>query len=101
MRTDAVQIHLKPLMISFMKEFFLFVCNFNMTIDTSVTITSNVKLQYIHTLLCVESLCQFDTLCAQVVSTNMAHLNRVVFGLGMYFFLLIHCLSNSAQCATD
>ena len=42
-----------------------------MTLNTSRTIASNVKIQYLHIIFCRKAL--------------MAHLNRVILGLGMYF----------------
>ena len=43
------------------EEFLMFVQIFNMTIDALGTLTYNAKLQYIHTLVHGEALCQFDT----------------------------------------
>ena len=60
--------------------------NFKIVLDTSGTLAENVKLQYLHTLICVEALRQFDNLCAQVVSITIVHLNQVILGLGTYFF---------------
>ena len=53
----------------------LFMCKFKMMLGALGMLISNVKLQYIRTLLRVEALSQFDTLCDQVGKTNMAHLN--------------------------
>ena len=51
--------------------FLMFVCNLNMTRDASIKLADNAKLQYLHNLLCVESLRHFDTLCVQVVIMTM------------------------------
>ena len=45
----------------------------------------NAKLQYINSLLCIEDPCQFDSLCDQVRSTTLAHLNQFILCLGTYF----------------
>ena len=60
------------------ERFFLFMRNFKMTIDASGMLTANSKLRYLRTILCVEALHQFDTLCAQVGSTTLSNLNRVI-----------------------
>ena len=49
-------------------------------------LADNVKLQYICMLLCGEALRQFDAFCSQVGSTDISHLNLVIFGLGMHYF---------------
>ena len=67
------------------EEFLFFMSNFKMTFEASGTLTSNARLQCLHTLLHGETRNQFDTLCVQVESTGMTHLNRVVLGLGTYF----------------
>ena len=51
------------------------------------------NINYPHVLLRVEALYQFDTLCAQVVSTTISHLNCIILGLGTYFFT-VNVLSN-------
>ena len=57
-----------------------------MMIKALGTLTDNMNLQYIRTLLCVEALSQFDTSCVKVLSTNTTHLNQVILGLDTYFF---------------
>ena len=54
-------------------EFLSFVRNFKMKLDASGTITVNAKLRYLRTILGIEALGQFDSLCAQVGITNMSH----------------------------
>ena len=83
------------------EDFLLFVQNINMKLNASVTITSNKKLQYLHTILCVEVMLHFDTFCDKVVRTTMEHLNQLTLGLCTYFFLWIHFLGKSAQCAAE
>ena len=67
------------------EEFLLSIRKFKMTLKSSVTISANAKLQCLHNLLCGYSLSQFDNFCAQLFTTTMAHLNRVILGLGTYF----------------
>ena len=69
-----------------LEEFLVFLQNFKMTLEASGTLASSAKIQYICRVLCGEALHQFDTLCAQVESTNTTHLNRMILGLGAYFF---------------
>ena len=59
-----------------------------MTLDTSLMLAVNSKLQYQRTPLHVEALSKFDTLRDQVVSTYMVHLNRVNLSSVTYFFLV-------------
>ena len=68
------------------EEFLLLLQNFNITVEASVMLVANAKLQYINMLLCVEALSQFNTLWYQVGSTTIAYLNQVILGLGTYFF---------------
>ena len=63
--------------------FLFFVQNFNMVLNASRMLATNVKLQYLCNILCREALLHFYTLCVQVVSMTMAHLNQVILGLGM------------------
>ena len=51
--------------------FLLFVRNFKIMLDISGTPTDNEKFHYLHNILCVEALCQFDHCFAQVGSTTM------------------------------
>ena len=66
-------------------EFLLFMQNSNMMLNESWMLTDNKKLQYIRTIIRGQALHQLDTLCGQVGSTTMSHLNHLVLGLGTYF----------------
>ena len=68
------------------ENFLLFVQNFNITINASVMLASNKKLQYLRNLIHGEELSQYYNLCAQFRSTTMAHLNPFILGIGTYFF---------------
>ena len=46
-----------------------------MMLEALGTLAANVKLQYLRMILHAESLHNFDTLCAQVGSKTIAHLN--------------------------
>ena len=61
------------------KKFLLFV------LEDLTMLTANTKIQYLHTLLCGEAIRHFGTLCDQVGSTPIAHLNRFILGIGTYF----------------
>ena len=41
------------------EELFLFISNFNMNIEASVTLKSGTNIQYLHTLVHGEALCKF------------------------------------------
>ena len=56
-----------------------------MKLEASGTFTANSKVQYLHTLLRGKVFRKLEILCAQIGSTDMTHLNQVLFGLGMYF----------------
>ena len=58
---------------------------FKMMFKDLVTLTASIKLQYIRTILHIEALGRFYTLCDQLVSMNTTHLNLIFLGLGMYF----------------
>ena len=68
------------------KDFLLFVQNFQMTFDTSGTLGSIANIEYIHTILLGEELCQVDMLSVEVGSMTTTHLNRIISGLGSKFF---------------
>ena len=68
------------------EEFLLIVQNFKMTIEVSGTLIANSNIQYLRDIFCGEEPRQFDTSCVQVVITTTAHLNKVILGLGAYFF---------------
>ena len=67
------------------EKFFLFVQNSKEMLYESGTIIANEDLPYLCTLLCGESICQFDNLCAWFGSMTMAHFNQVILSLGSYF----------------
>ena len=52
------------------EEFFLIVCNFNMTLDEKGTLETTVNVQYLLTLVHGEVLRQFDSLSADVEAAN-------------------------------
>ena len=54
--------------------------NFNMQLKASGTLTDNVRLQYLHNLLCGKVLHKLYTLCLKIGSTTATHLNQVVLG---------------------
>ena len=83
------------------EEFLLFMRNFKMTLEASGTLAASANLQYLRTILCGEALRQFDNLCVQVGSTTTTHLIWIILGLGMYFFLLMHCQSKGVKCAVE
>ena len=59
--------------------------NYKIILKALVTINANAKLQYICTILRVEALHQFDTLCTQEGLITTTHLNPIILGLGTYF----------------
>ena len=65
------------------EEFLLFISNFNMTLEESVTLKYDAKIQYLGTLVCGEVLRQFDMLSAEVGIATPEILIRT-------FFLLMH-----------
>ena len=64
------------------EEFLLLVQNFNMTLDTSRTLSSNAKLQYLRNIICGQAVRHFDTLCGQFGNTTTENLNQVILVLG-------------------
>ena len=83
------------------KELLLFVQNFNMILDPSGTLVSNINIQYLRNLLRGETLHKFDTLYVKVRSTAIANLNQVILGLGTYFFPVDFFLRKSARYAAE
>ena len=57
------------------EELLLLVFNTKMKIDALGALAANAKLQYPCTVLCGNSLSQFDTLSDQVENITTAHLN--------------------------
>ena len=70
------------------EEFFLFMQNFKMTPEALDKLFSSVKLHYLPTVLHGKAPCQIDTFYDQTGSTNTPHLNRIILGVGTYFYLL-------------
>ena len=64
-----------------------------MTLKASGVLAPSENIQYLCTLLHGESLHQIDTLCAKVESTDIKNYNRIILGLGTYFYP-INTLSN-------
>ena len=67
------------------EEFLLFMKNLKMTIKALVNLTTRTNIMNPLTILHGEAIYQFNTLCDQVGSTNMTHLNSIILDLGMYF----------------
>ena len=65
------------------EELLLLMWNFKIMLDKSGIIAANTRIQYLCTLSRGEALCQFGTLCAHVASMTIAHLNRLILGLGI------------------
>ena len=63
----------------------LFISNFQMTLEPSVTLAAGAKIQYLCMLLCGKAISQIDTLFAEVGSTTLYHLKSIILGLSMYF----------------
>ena len=61
-----------------MEEFLLFICNFNMNLSALGTLEADTKFQYIHTLVCREALCQFDSLSSYVESTETLNVDYII-----------------------
>ena len=61
---------------------FLFVWNFQMTLEESVTLAAGAKIRYLHTLVRGKKLIQLDTLSVEVVSTALDNLKLIILGLG-------------------
>ena len=56
------------------------------TLDSSGAITDYGKIQVLCTLLRGGSLHEFETLLAKIGHTTNKNLNRIILGLGTYFF---------------
>ena len=83
------------------EESFLFIKNFKISLKASGTLAASANIQCFRALLHDKALCQLDTFSVEVVTTTIAHLNRIILGLGDYFFLLMCCQITSAQCAAQ
>ena len=75
----------------FTDKFLLFAQHFKMTLEALGELTANAKKNYLLTILHVEALHQFDTLCYQEGSMTIPHLNQVILGLGVYFYPKVCC----------
>ena len=65
------------------EEFLLFVRNFNMTLVASEKLEMGVKVQYLHTLVCGEALCQFGLLYSDVESIGTLTLDYIIKSLAL------------------
>ena len=75
------------LFYNFKPEVFnLFVHNFSITLEVSGTLAANSKIQNLHTILHSKVLQKFDTLCFQIDSKAVIHLDKVLLYLGTYFY---------------
>ena len=74
----------------------LFVRQFNITIEAAQTLETSANIQYLHTLIRVEALCQFDLMFVDVEITNPLTVEAFFFELGAYFSLLICYWKNIA-----
>ena len=67
------------------EEVLLFVCTFNMNLETTGTPETATKVQYFRTLVCGEALCQFDSLSTYMESANPLTVEAIILGLVFYF----------------
>ena len=51
-------------------------------LEVSGMLAKKLDIRYLHALLCVETLYEFYTLCIQIGTATITHLNQVVLGLG-------------------
>ena len=56
--------------------------NLNIMLEVSGMLAKKLDIQYLHALLCVETLYEFYTLCIQIGTATITHLYQVVLGLG-------------------
>ena len=68
-----------------MEEFLLFVRNFNTTLAASGTMDADAKFQYLCTLVHREALHKFDSLSADVESTETLDVDYIIRGLAQQF----------------
>ena len=57
-----------------------------MTIQASVKLADDAKIQYFRTLVRVKALRRLETFSSEVGSTNSEHLKSIILGSGIYFF---------------
>ena len=58
-----------------------------MTPVASGMLVTDVKVNYLRTIFCLEVLTQFDLLSADVEGTNPFTVENIILGLASYFFL--------------
>ena len=63
----------------------MFICNYKMTLEASVTLEAGAKYQYLCTLFRGEPLCQFDSLSADIEGTETPNVDYIIRGLAQYF----------------
>ena len=67
------------------EEFLLFMRNFNMNLAASGAMDTGTKIKYLRTLVRGEALRQFDSLSADVKSTEKVNTKYIIKGLALYF----------------
>ena len=71
-----------------MEEFLLFVSNFNTTVAALGTLETCTNIQYLHPIFHGEELRKFDSLSADVESTEPLNMEYIIKGLTFYFPLV-------------
>ena len=66
------------------EEFLLFIREFRKTLRANGVMPEIGRIQYLCTLLCGESLFEFETLSESVGSTTKRHLKQIIISLGTY-----------------
>ena len=84
-----------------MKEFLLFVRNFQMNIKAPGTLATGAKIQYLCMLVRGKALRKLDTLSVEVGSTTSEHLKSIILGLGAYFTPVNALSKISVRCTTE
>ena len=83
------------------EETLLFVQNFKMTLVATGTLETDVKVQYLCTLVHGEALCQFDLLYSDVRNTETSlTVAYLLKGSVWYFFPVNSILNRSVQCVS-
>ena len=65
-----------------LEDFFLFVRNFNITLEASGILQTDTKAQQIYKLVCGEALRQFDLMSADMESANPLTVEAILLVLG-------------------
>ena len=73
----------------------------NMTLVASGMLEAGAKVQYLHTIVRRESLRHFDSLSADVESTEPLTVEYIIKGLELYPPPVKFLLKNSTQCTTE